>query len=453
MDDCAICCSPIEKLASCHKCKKDCCNDCYQIYISSCKNEPKCMFCGEKVGIFDIQRNSDGKWFVEVYREERIKNLYDLELPHVNSPQLENAKKAYFDAFRILAEAPLKDTDIRTTAEICIHEYGAGWETYGFFTDDTSERPNMVRYKCSSGRCDGIVAAGSCNICGVFHCDTCHEIRKADHKCNPNIVKSINTIGRHSKSCPKCLAPIQKSEGCDQMFCVECHATFSYNTGRLIRGNEFFHNPLHIEWLNRGMPERIYIDECEVKFVSHRDLLTCFIGDELEDFYNIKKKKPAISKFNKLPSIGCYILALTNIRASILNIQASSGNHANISRESYKLRMQLLTNELTREEFKKETEEDDYKYQKAMCFWEVYSTIFEISKIIFENLFSYTHRVKNRRSVPIKSRIDYFESVYLQLMEITARANEKIIDYQSIFNDERMKTYISHPFTDPYTLE
>lgn len=69
------------------------------------------------------------------------------------------------------------------------------------------------------------------------------------HRCLPSTVKSVEFISGDSTPCPTCGAPVNKIEGCNAMWCTQCHAGFDYRTGRVTVTT---HNPHLIEWQMRN---------------------------------------------------------------------------------------------------------------------------------------------------------------------------------------------------------
>ena len=92
----------------------------------------------------------------------------------------------------------------------------------------------------------------SCTICHARICWTCQEYmgETVEHVCDNLKVQSIQRLREASIPCPRCLIPIQKSEGCDQMFCVQCHYSFDFRTGCNIQRSQL-ENPHYDEYLNQ----------------------------------------------------------------------------------------------------------------------------------------------------------------------------------------------------------
>lgn len=108
---------------------------------------------------------------------------------------------------------------------------------------------NQLLFKCST-ECGGFVMSDYiCNICNANYCRKCGLILDDNH--TPELCKSNHESFKYilstTQSCPKCAIRINKSEGCDVMFCTFCHICFSYKTGKELKGN--LHNPHRLEWL------------------------------------------------------------------------------------------------------------------------------------------------------------------------------------------------------------
>lgn len=66
--------------------------------------------------------------------------------------------------------------------------------------------------------------------------------------CNREIYETCKYIMKDSKQCPKCNTYIHKTEGCDQMFCTNCHSCFNWKT-LIIINPKHVHNPHLIEYI------------------------------------------------------------------------------------------------------------------------------------------------------------------------------------------------------------
>jgi hypothetical protein len=115
-----------------------------------------------------------------------------------------------------------------------------------------------VAIHCPNAGCSGIVnATGKCVQCEAKVCLECHELLESQddidgsqqHTCDSETLETIKQLKLDSKPCPTCHVTIHKIEGCDQMWCTKCHATFSWTTGAIL--NEHVHNP-HFYEHNEG---------------------------------------------------------------------------------------------------------------------------------------------------------------------------------------------------------
>jgi dolichol-phosphate mannosyltransferase len=73
--------------------------------------------------------------------------------------------------------------------------------------------------------------------------------KDVEHTCDPGVKETVALIIKESKPCPKCGERISKIDGCDQMWCIDCHTAFSWATGQLVNG--VVHNPHYYEFLRQ----------------------------------------------------------------------------------------------------------------------------------------------------------------------------------------------------------
>ena len=118
-----------------------------------------------------------------------------------------------------------------------------------------SEERREFRQKCGVEDCLGYLsAAWKCGICATWTCPKCFEVlgkqKECGHVCDPNNVASAQLIIKETRKCPSCAIPIFKIEGCDQMWCTQCHIPFSWKSGARVKG--VIHNPHFYQWQREG---------------------------------------------------------------------------------------------------------------------------------------------------------------------------------------------------------
>ena len=111
-------------------------------------------------------------------------------------------------------------------------------------------KADTVGRKCPDEECRGFLSSQwKCGLCDKWTCPDCHVIkgysRDAEHTCDPDVKATAQLLAKDTKPCPKCSTPIHKIEGCDQMWCTQCHTAFSWRRGTI---ETRIHNPHYYEW-------------------------------------------------------------------------------------------------------------------------------------------------------------------------------------------------------------
>ena len=137
-----------------------------------------------------------------------------------------------------------------------IHELTWGQRTWRPRLDDEKEeeKKKFIR-RCTRDGCQGFLStAWKCGLCEWYSCCHCFLVKgkehDAEHECKKEDVETAELIKKDCKPCPKCGEFIQKSSGCDQMFCISCQTPFSWASGKIVTSGPI-HNPHYYEWMKR----------------------------------------------------------------------------------------------------------------------------------------------------------------------------------------------------------
>lgn len=115
---------------------------------------------------------------------------------------------------------------------------------------DNSGRRRKALRTCPADGCRGFLDENwECGLCAVHVCASCRVPITDGHSCNPDDVESARAIDKETRGCPKCATAIFKIDGCDQMWCTQCHTAFSWRTGAV---EVKVHNPHFFEWLRKS---------------------------------------------------------------------------------------------------------------------------------------------------------------------------------------------------------
>jgi hypothetical protein len=221
--------------------------------------------------------------------------------------------------------------------------------------------------KCGVENCRGFLSEQwKCGICDTTTCNKCLELLNQDqeHVCKEENIESAKLISKDSKPCPKCAALIFKIDGCNQMWCVVCHTAFSWATGQIETSR--IHNPHYYEML-RNMSANGEIPR-EPKNICNDDNTGMPDNHQIQILLQTKINDLEYNTFSK------QILSITRKIFHILY------DHPNTFQEKYdkskrELRIKYLMNNITEEEWKKELQRKEKKYEKTLNTYQVIKTL------------------------------------------------------------------------------
>lgn len=356
------------------------CEQCLQTWITShTDKEPSCPNCSRVfsqdyiyttfdrsflTGGYAIWRQEflmsrEKMFFVndyEMVRNEQIRRRMRAELL-----RLYKKKKSYLrkraDTSDIVCEInTLKEKIPRKTHEIT----------------QTTERTTYL-FPCPHPKCRGCIqkSNASCSLCENKVCRSCFVllINKDElHECKEDDVNNARHILQDTRACPRCAVRIHKISGCDQMWCVMCHCTFSYETGR--ESTSIVHNPHYFDWFfsrdrENGENER---NECEdyVGYVQR------FL---LKDDFRKRREYYQLTSFFRL------ILHIDHVV-----IPEFQTNH----RTNESLRFRYLLNEITENDLKRLLYKRETRGLKRLAVLQLYTCFITIAKNILSDYLNET---------------------------------------------------------------
>lgn len=257
MESCLICCEDLNqsnhKQVSCPWCQFAACRSCCQTYILD-QDETVCMNKGKKPdGSYICQKVWNRKFVTDNFP----KNWVNKEWKAMNSRVGVEREKALLPATMAVVESRKEiksmeeevkqiDIQIRQLQDrkwALRQQIAAGGSV-------VNAKADTVGRKCPDEECRGFLSSQwKCGLCDKWTCPDCHVIkgnsRDAEHTCDPDVRATAQLLAKDTKPCPKCSTPIHKIEGCDQMWCTQCHTAFSWRRGTI---ETRIHNPHYYEW-------------------------------------------------------------------------------------------------------------------------------------------------------------------------------------------------------------
>lgn len=282
---CQICCETLSKKirkgVCCPLCDKVCCSKCFgKFLLEGGQVEPHCMFCQGGLTM-DFVYDNCTKVFMDEYMEYRFQKKFELEKSRLPDTQ-EDANREKFQRERDynLLHAYNEDKILHAQKTLLLQEerYFSKSKNYDVYNEirvklteikkaivekqqqishlrrstfDKNEKKTFVK-KCPDAECRGFLSTiYKCGICDKYFCPDCNVVKQnrtdTEHVCDADLKATYDLLKKDSKPCPKCACMIYKIDGCSQMWCVNCHTAFDWNTGLIVKG--YIHNPEYFRYL------------------------------------------------------------------------------------------------------------------------------------------------------------------------------------------------------------
>lgn len=256
--ECPICVSSVGKGKEivCSHCDYKCCIKCFERWIVSYVGEPKCIQCAVEYPLDILDKKITKQFYNKTYKPYRKDMLFEREQALIPSTmqlvEREKRKQEIQGVQKtIKTEISKLKGKIRELTTILYDTDRQMWN----IVNERDENANTLkyRYKCPIGTCLGYVNedTSTCGLCNKKICMLCMTEKEDEHECDKNVVKNVATINKSSKPCPQCNERIIKSEGCNQMWCTQCHVFFDWATGGIITHGAR-HNPEYFRWMREN---------------------------------------------------------------------------------------------------------------------------------------------------------------------------------------------------------
>ena len=407
LSECQICCEKLNmstrREIKCNYCEYSSCRSCFQRFLMDSSLDPHCMNC-KKGFTYEFVSDACTSIFVNKKLKEHRENIFferqKALLPSSQNDVLIEKEK------RVINIQMKKNNDeieyLRSRLSVLKRENNNLQDRITFPTI-TLEVKKFVR-KCPVIDCRGFLSTQwKCGTCETKICKRCNEVNDITHiECDPENVASMELINKDTKPCPKCGTMIHKLSGCSQIWCVDCHTAWDWNTSRIEVGR--IHNPHYYDFMRKQNNGIIPRNPGDIPGDN-----PC--GGVMPGYYNIQQS----FRNKKFKFEEPVILLISNIHRTAMHIQHVEirqcnnhilpvGNGENYKKE----RVLYLLNELSEKDFKKILQQREKRNDKLKEFLQVYQMFVEVCN----DTLSKIHDARNSDEVIVHTQVFHPLSKY-----------------------------------------
>ncbi len=327
----------LRKPIKCNNCNFICCLKCFKKYITTTETALKCMSCKIIFDIKFLKENLSTNYIKTTIRKLEEEIIFEKEKKHLITTQRElDLQKKQDEISGIINEQKKELNKISTSDDL---NYAI--QESLIFKLEKSIKELSFNYikKCGNTHCNGMLSDENtvnnnyiCTICDSITCSECEVIlSKTKHVCDKNLLENLKTLKEETKPCPTCLSRIYKSEGCSQMYCIQCFTVFDWNTGKIDTGK--IHNPHYIASFK-------YYNRDPLDIQCGRELEYAFWDDVTHNYNTLIRDV----RFNN------YFCAFYNSRSYITKKIKNFTNEISINRD---IRIKFLNGKINENKYKK----------------------------------------------------------------------------------------------------
>ena len=237
-----------------------------------------------------------------------------------------------------------------------------------------TEIKQEYNYKCPNEKCNGFF--GSEYICGMCEskiCNKCFNVECEGHKCDNDDIKTVQLLKKESKPCPGCAALITKIDGCDQMWCVNCHVAFSWRTGAI--QNTGIHNPHYYDFIRGNGQLRREAGDNPCGGVPDARIFQRYMFRYKSLLHNTDDDRKEWSKI---------LITIRDLNELEEYIRVFANDHEQRKQREY--RVQFMMNEISEAQFKSRLVALEKHIKKKQEYRDIMTTTLHIGSEILRNL-------------------------------------------------------------------
>lgn len=378
--ECECCVSRMSRTVKCPYCQYRACMRCMTTFMTTQITDTSCMSCKKAFSYEFMAENFTQDFMKKALPAHRKKILFEIEkamLPQT-MPYLEHIQHVPQWTEELMSTKMeidrLQDRCHVLSQQLEYARRLRNGDTTVELKEEKSEAVSKrIPVSCPVHECRGFLnIQGKCGVCSVQCCKECREICQdpETHVCNADILATVKALEKECRKCPQCAVPIFRIDGCDQMWCVNCHTAFNWKTGKVETGR--VHNPHYFQYLRDNNPEQLAADHRAVNGNGNcnMDRQHQMAVTRLNSLVSVRPYRVMLEKWvaTLLPWLrkvrnSAYIYPSSNSDISyVYRVMMSTADHINYvylnrvpvafdNRSNIDLRIRYLMKELTQEEF------------------------------------------------------------------------------------------------------